>query len=396
MTDFRISAKHSGGFFPVLFIMIFLFSPGVIFSVDNVKLENQYLAVNFENLNGRFAVQITKGDPQVPSDDGLRLTGDALSSFMIIRIDDSFVKFGDSSGKMSKPVIRSDGVTFTWIRGNVEFEEDVQLVSTPVSPIPLGLRIKFWVRNKDTKQHMIGLRYIMDTFLGTEDSNPFIIPGIGAISKEMVLKNANVPDCLYSWDSLTAPSGRAYMGFTGGDVVKPDVIEFACRSRLALVNWDFKADGVKDFRDSSGLFDSGCGLQWNPVRFKPGKENGIAFHFGLAEINAAPAIPPLEFGTFGPISTTATDFWLSTEAANGDPSHSIKDLKIRIELGDGLLAPGTDQANLISELAPLEKRFLFWRVHATKTGTFPYKISASGVCNSSPVVNQTKGQIGIK
>src|SRR5438132_9670049 len=64
-------------------------------------------------------------------------------------------------------------------------------------------RIVYTIENKDSEAHRVGLRFLLDTFIGTNDGAPFIIPGDSELCQTMKeFSGAKIPDFVQALESL--------------------------------------------------------------------------------------------------------------------------------------------------------------------------------------------------
>ncbi len=381
----------------LLAILMLLFFGSVY--AQQTKIANQYVTVNYEPLTGRYAFVTIAGDPAIPSDDNRPMTGDLLGSYAIVKIDDQYFKFGDTVGKMVSKTIQADRSEHVWQIQGLEIRQELRISQSPYTMYPYNINIKYWVRNNDSKAHKVGIRILLDTFLGLDDAIPFFIPEMQPLDRELELNKAMVPDMVCAWDSVSSPATRLVLNLKGKEVCKPDYIMFGNRKKLSSVMWDVVPDAGKGFRNNPvDPCDTAVSMRWEPITFKAGYENGIAIDYGLGVASFNSRIPPLEVLFFAPQRVNENDeFWIMAEAYNDDNQRSVKNVKLKIELPDGLkLVKGAEENVIASSLDPLKGETFYWRVKAEKKGAYEYKLKGTGVYNSAPAISMTANKITVE
>lgn len=381
------------------FLLLFLFLLGDVLIAQQNRIANEYVAVTFEPATGRYALATLKGDPTYPSDDNRSFSGALLGTFAIIKIDDQYYKFGDASGKMLTRMIQADKSEHVWQIQNVEVKQEIRLSHSPYTVYPYNVNIKYWIKNIDSKPRKVGIRILVDSFLGLDDSIPFLIPEMQPVERELELNAVQVPDILCAWDNVSAPATRLLFNFVGKEVCKPDFLMFGNRKRLAGVMWDLVPETGKGFRNTPvEPADTAVSMRWEPIVFKPGYANGVAFDFGLANAAFNSRIPPIELLTLAPQrQAEEREFWIMAQALNSDAQRSIKNIKFQLELPPEIkIVTGNPEPVVSASLEGLKSQYYYWRVKAQKKGTFEYKLKATGLFNNQPAISMVPNKIVIE
>ena len=77
-------------------------------------------------------------------------------------------------------------------RANIEVTQIVEIVPGPQSSRYDTCLIHYTIDNKDTQPHTVGIRFLLDTYIGDNDGVPFTIPGDAGLCD--TLKVFNSPD----------------------------------------------------------------------------------------------------------------------------------------------------------------------------------------------------------
>jgi hypothetical protein len=378
--------------------LIVLLAGAVSLFGQTKTVRNNLLELQCDPLTARWSLATVQGLPDLPSDDIHPLTGTGLNSFCIVRIDAVDHKYGSSDGKLTLLPSGPSAILHSWTVNNIEILQELKLTNSSHIVLPGSIKVRYWVRNKDIAAHNIGLRVVLDTFLGANDDAEIIVPAAAAyIVKETTFRSTAVPDWWCSWDSISTPYARAVMSFTSPGTVRPDILAFASRKRLAETAWDFFPDGQKDFRPTPlEPPDPAVGLTWAPIPFRPGRENGVAFQFGFQDASAS-TMPPLELILVSPVTVQTGVIVFLAEVRNTDPSKAVKNLTVKLVLPSGvsLIANGTAEIK-IPELAAAGRTFVSWRVRLKEPGPKEFQCSAAGTMGSEIALNQVKRTVIVR
>ncbi len=169
-----------------------------------------------------------------------------------LRVDAKEVLFGSKDGKwggMKRELgkdpetgLTIDGAESVWRYGDLEVRQVVKVVPGRQSARLDTCLVRYVLENKGTKPLKVGLRFLLDTFIGANDGVPFTIPGKDGLCDEQMGfdKPSAVPDYIEALerDDLREPGTVARVRFRGLSerVEAPD--------RVTLGGWpetDFRA-----------------------------------------------------------------------------------------------------------------------------------------------------------
>src|SRR5262249_19880283 len=125
-----------------------------------------------------------------------------FSNNCVLRIDGNERIFGDRSYRredgsyleknlpgrwqpQEEPIARKQGSrTIAGMRSVWEYEREevqvtqiVEVVAGPQTGLPDPCLVRYQLHNRGKSDHRVGLRFMLDTFIGTNDGVPFLIPG---------------------------------------------------------------------------------------------------------------------------------------------------------------------------------------------------------------------------
>ena len=156
--------------------------------------KNQFVALTNEDMES------LKGRQPADLDRFKRLTFDdwGRSNNTCLKIDGGEFLFGDSPGKWlarEEPLAAGEqGLRSIWLweRAKIEVTQTVEIVRGEQSGRYDTCLIRYRIENQDTKPHTVGLRFLLDTYIGGNDGVPFTIPGDASLCE--TLKSFDSPD----------------------------------------------------------------------------------------------------------------------------------------------------------------------------------------------------------
>lgn len=277
-----------------------------------------YVAVQFDRNRQRFGIVMPKErDPHHP-DRRKRLTYDQFGSTnnTCVRIDGAENLFGQAPGNWAqnkgKPikeeeVIKGRKWRSTWqYPGNVRVTQTIMLVPNDQTGHLDTCLVHYLIENRGKLPHTVGLRVMLDTFIGANDGVPFVIPGQSDLleTKRDFRNPEEIPDFIQALENanLEAPGTVAQMGLkvpsaeVRMDPSDPDLdpIVRMVISRWpgnADIRWDFTEGDKPKFWDMNDKKqgpenDSCVTLYWPYAEMKPMSKRTMAFTYGLGKLSA--------------------------------------------------------------------------------------------------------------
>jgi hypothetical protein len=269
-----------------------------------LSLENKYIKVFINNSaeeTGRFAVDVTGGDPERADDDNKSLIyghPKPWTSFTTLRIDGANYVFGKTTAKRSgaglpggeiiqAPAISENQITMKCKYGAVEVEQLLDIAHSPSTGALDTVRIRYLISNTGLDSVKVGLRCLLDTMVGDNDGAPFRI-GAAAVTSDYTCAGNDCPDFWQAFDSLSKPAVIAQGTLRGGDVTTPDRSIFTNWGKAAVNPWDIEIQSGVDFtRLGEDELDSAVAMYWNERVLEPGTRFNVTIYYGLGGITFA-------------------------------------------------------------------------------------------------------------
>jgi len=204
------------------------------------------------------------------------------------------------------------GYKSTWIytQPAITIEQDLEIVPGGLSPdgkfrLLDTCRVRYAIANKDTVVHKIGLRFLLDTYIGANDGVPFTIPGdkdlcdtfkdfktasevpdfISALERQDVKNPGTVAHVSLKVGGDLEPPSRVTLGaWPNADLVKVDPNTKAARQNTG---WDVPVMSMQEpvlkSKDNPNG-DSAVTLYWNQEDLARDKTRVVGFAYGLGSV----------------------------------------------------------------------------------------------------------------
>ncbi|MDD5066716.1 MAG: hypothetical protein PHF84_06675 [bacterium] len=382
-----------------LFFLIMLL-PVLVFS-GVIEMKNEFIKIIGDPDTGRFIIKTTGGDPALPSDQNSLLLYEDYppTSFTTLKMDESVYKFGDEKGTFSVRMNeRENTITAVWSVANIELNQKLRFVKGPTTGNLDTVEISYNVLNKDFKEHQVGVRVMLDTYLGKEDGAPFRIPQLGDITSEKALLPNELPDYWYSYDDLAEPSVRAQGTLKVADSVMPDKVIYASWERFNKYLWDFETKPGRSFRRSViGPADSAVAIFWNQRSLKPNENYIVRTYYGLYGASLFKG-KVFNISLGGPVQTAGEPVTVTADVQNISP-FTAKGCTAEIILPNGLKLGETEESKKsLEDIAINQIKKTFWSLVPTMeaTGYVTFKVVVKGMVNGKEEKETVERRIEVK
>jgi hypothetical protein len=235
--------------------------------------------------------------------------------------------------------------------------------------------VTYRLENRDDKDHLVGLRAMIDTYIGLNDGVPFLVAptkeaSAALIDTKIILEKERVPTLLWALESSNLADRQsviAEMGLRVKGVEQPDKVVI-CRwpqeygASEARWEWPYTAMNEPQGKEK----DSCVVLYWPKLNMKPKEKRLLGYTYGLGPIadgkDGANGMRLLVGGACSPGKTfTVTAF--VKDPRDGD--------KAKLQLPPELrLAEGQKAEQELRTGAGQEYAQVSWRVQGTKAGKF--------------------------
>ncbi|HMC67457.1 MAG TPA: hypothetical protein VKI65_21155, partial [Gemmataceae bacterium] len=229
--------------------------------------------------------------------------------------------------------------------------------------------VNYILENRGNVPRVVGIRVMLDTFIGSNDGVPFMIPGeTKLLETKREFGEKQLPDFIQALehDDPSNPGTVAMMGLKlrGKEPIERMLI---CRWPGSPTRWE--PTEIKPMNEPADEKDSCVMLYWTYQKMEPGEKRQMGFTYGLSTVSGAG-------GQLGVSSHGATRpggvFTVTAYVKNPKPGQ-----KLRISLPDGLSLE--EKQSLDQELIDIDKgkdAQVSWRVRASKVGTFTVEVTS--------------------
>jgi hypothetical protein len=268
--------------------------------------------------------------------------------------------------------------------------QEVQIVPGALSDRLDTCLVRYTVVNRGARERKVGLRVMLDTFIGSNDGVPFAIPGQpGVVTTPRVFRGDAIPDYIEAMERPDPhdPGTIAHLGLRGihlpGVTLEPVEKVVLCAYRDSNIRWS--AELAKE-EENKPIKDSSVFLYWAERDMKAGEARHMAFSYGLGTVSA-----PEESGnlvlTAGGSFVVDNDFTVTAYVKKPEAGE-----KVRLTLPDGLrlvagqapeqgVQPGGDYTQVS------------WRVHSEKEGPFTVGVESSRGARAAYRVRISSGRL---
>ncbi|MEI6874923.1 MAG: hypothetical protein WCL50_07315 [Spirochaetota bacterium] len=267
---------------------------------------------------------------------------DSRTSYITLSFEGRQYKLGDSAD-FRQNISRTDkGATIEFKSSFARVTESLEFARSAGAAIADGIRVSFVVENVSQKDATIGLRFLVDTYLGEKSGLHFRTPTKAKVTTETFFEGST----LEAWVASPGDNSIFMVQFIGEGLAGPSTVHLANWKRLNDAPWSIEPSNARNFTLLPySVNDSALALYWQPKTIAKG-----------ATLSASVAMGSWNEKGYPPASADsgANDLFSKTVLAqqgSGDMNSliasdllSVRDLLSRIDLvlSSGV-APGADE-----------------------------------------------------
>lgn len=357
---------------------------GAGLELPEIKDPDPRINALFDSERERFGlVMPQEKDPNYP-DKPKRLTYDdhGKSNNTVVMIDGAEYKFGFKQpssvwggrrGEKKHQEINQNGrkiTTSTMVfRGeNVEVVQHVEVVPSHSGYLDTAF-VYYTLHNRDQGKHKVGIRVMLDTFIGANDGVPFTIPGKkGFLNSKAEYSQKDIPDYIEVIENPNDPKNPGTVARMGlrlklptMDLDNMDKLRI-CRFPGQTAGWgDWPVESMQANKNEK-KGDSCVVMYWPYEIMNPGATRYVAFTYGLSTLD------------IGGDSTLALSVPASVQpnrdfVVTAYVWNAKKGGKVTLTVPDGLkLADGESEEKTIEEGGARSQ--VFWRLRSGGDGDY--------------------------
>jgi hypothetical protein len=217
---------------------------------------------------------------------------DPRTSFATLSADGRLYKLGDSSEFRVTAARTDTGVRIEFRSASTVVRQSVDFARSEGSALADGVRVTFALENISEREASLGLRYLLDTWLGEKSGLHFITDKRPRVSEETAITAADADSWVASPIGPTPTPGRAgfMIQLSGEGIDRPDKVLLSNWKRLSDAAWGFDANGQRNFTlVPYSINDSAAALFWEPVSVARGGTRSLSFVMGSLNEKGYPA-----------------------------------------------------------------------------------------------------------
>jgi hypothetical protein len=303
-----------------------------------------------------------------------------------------------------------DGLASSWELPDSEIRvtQEVEIVPGEQSRRLDTCLVRYTIENRDKQPHRVGIRFLLDTFIGANDGVPFTIPGASGLcdTQKRFDRAADVPDFIQALerDDPRNPGTVAYLQFRIGEHVEsPDRVTLGgwpngdlrkfgvpqARAQLTKWNVPFISMALAHRIDPNASPDSAVTMYWDELPLEPGKKRVVGFAYGLGNVDTRESAGHLLL-TVGGRLVRDGEFTLTALVHNPQPGE-----RLTLSLPPGFATIEGAEEQDVPPIPPGAARPdspVTWRIRAGNDGKYELTVhSNKGAKQKLPVRIHTRG-----
>ncbi|MCD6122573.1 MAG: hypothetical protein J7K04_12115 [Spirochaetales bacterium] len=206
---------------------------------------------------------------------------DPRTSVISLLIDNKIYKLGEASSFQESSAKTNNGAQFVWKSPQFEISEIFTPVSSNEAPLANGVKIEIDIKNLSEQSFSVGLRFLLDTYLGEDSYIHFKTDRVNQIVKEQTITRANMVKYWVSPKQGNADQFGLECITTGKGITVPDSIVFANWKRLNDSSWSYKTSVSRNFSLLPySINDSAVAQYYNPENLSKNMTRKIVIVLG--------------------------------------------------------------------------------------------------------------------
>jgi hypothetical protein len=329
----------------IISLIVLAFAAPTLWSLD---ISQGLIKLTLNEGIGRFSIACLT-DEKAKTYKQLLVTTDPRTSFTSIMVGSKVYRLGESFDFRQSTERTAAGARFVWSSSLLTVSQEFTFIDSVGSGQTDGVRIDLVLKNISTQDLTVGVRYLLDTYLGESSYVHFTTDKNPQINKELAIGR---DDKIQYWVSPLSgdPEHLGLMCMLSGEgITSPDRVVFANWKRLNDAVWSYETSQTRNFNLLPySVNDSAVSLYFDARSIARGSELRIvtvlgkysASGFTLAARPAAVTAPvstPAQAPEASQASQPASDAaQVAPTAPSGAPT--LSDLKAELEALEALIA----------------------------------------------------------
>lgn len=336
-----------------------------------------------------------------------RLTADpwGRTNNTCLRIDGQDRFFGVAPGRWAERSAaawrlehKGEQSTWEWPDQQVRATQFVELVRGEESNRFDTCLVRYLIENDGKAARQVGLRFLLDTFIGSNDGVPFTIPGERDLCADARdLQGKGVPPFLQAVEreDLANPGTVAHLKLRLGDREPP--------VRVTLGAWPDEAlDVLLGLKAAQGIgtlwdvpvrpmktlfpYDSAVAIYWMEKPLPPGTKREIAFAYGLGSVASGGKLLLTVDGRFKPAGELVVTVLVNDPA----PGETVT---LAVPAGFEVQGPATQAIPAVTTQSDSRNRPVTWNVRAGSLGEHEFVVRSSTGAEQKKIIRIKQSSI---
>lgn len=340
------------------------------------------IAIKLGEEKGRFGIVVLREHDPANPERPKRLTYDEQggSNNTCLKVDGEERLFGlppghwwraPQPGEPASPA-RVQSCTWEYPQERLRVTQTVELVPGEQTRVLDTCVVRYALANFDQMAHRVGLRVLLDTFIGANDGVPFQIAGNAAlVQTQRRFGQKEIPAFVRAMERPDPrdPGTVALLGLRLQGHEAPESALICRWPGNSEVRWDWPPRSINEPADEKP--DSCVALYWAYRRMEPGERRDVAFTYGLGTMSGGS-------GRIGVACQGATRpggvFTVTAYVKEPTPGQ-----RVRLSLPDGLsLEAGEAEEKPVAAEAGRDGQ-TSWRVRAERVGEYELEVRSGTI-----------------
>ena len=232
---------------------------------------------------------------------------DPRTSFITLSAEGRQSKLGDAAEYRVTTSRTDTGVRIEFRSASFVVRQLLDFAKSDGSALADGLRVTLEMENISERDAALGLRYLIDTWLGEKTGMHFVTDKRPRISEETAI----LPSADDAWVATPGEKASFMVQFSGAGIDRPDKVVLSNWKRLSDASWSFDVNPLRNFTlVPYSINDSAIALYWEPQAVARGGTRKVSFVMGSLNEKGYPLSS----------ARTATDaIFASTVLGTGSP-----------------------------------------------------------------------------
>jgi len=251
----------------LLFLFLFIFLVLNVSANEN-ETKDSYIQMLINEKTGRYSLSFLSGTKKMKYRQ--LIYRNSNTSFLDVRVDDITYRLGSSRVFKTRVNRENKEPVVIYESSFLTVKTSFTPVKTISSPTANGIRITIQIINKGEDVASVGLRFLIDTYLGEGSNNiPFITENNNII-RETIIESSSSEKYWISRGKDVSLMG-SIADPLDENAIKPDYLHFANWKKLRDVPWKAPYHEGRSFNNLPySIGDSAVAYYWEPYFMKKG------------------------------------------------------------------------------------------------------------------------------